>query len=185
MSIIGANMDLTKPSQRFLHTFAIRPDVSFDQQQPQEEVILLLRAHPVTQIPWIFNTFILFILLIVTTSFLNIVFNPLQIMFSFVFGLAFIISYAWLNFLHWFFNVGVITDRRILDIDFSGITYKEVTETLLEKVEEITEKSSGYLGSIFNYGTLYVQTAGASINIEFDNIPDPSTAVRIINSLVP
>lgn len=178
-------MDLTQKSSRYLSTFTVRPDINFDQQQPQEDVILLLRAHPVTQLPWIFNSVILTILLIVSLFIVGIVLTPVQTLFIFVFGILFILSYGWLNFLHWFFNVGIITTRRILDIDFSGITYKEVTETLLEKVEEITEKSSGYIGSIFNFGTLYVQTAGSNTNIEFDNIPDPSTAVRIINSLVP
>lgn len=175
----------TAQHHRFMHAFCVNPSTRFDQQQTDEQVILLLRAHPITQISWVFNCVLLLIVLGVANVFLGTVLNQSQRLFVLLFGIAFIFSYGLLNFLYWFFNVGLITNKRILDIDFSGVTYKEITETQLEKVEDITSKSSGYIGSLFNFGSIYIQTAGQETNVEFINIPDPSEAVRIINSVVP
>ena len=76
-----------------------------------------------------------------------------------------------------------MTNKRILDVDFYSILYREVSETRLTKVEDITSKTGGYFGSLFNYGNVFVQTAGSEVNIEFLNVPDPANAVKIINDL--
>jgi len=107
-----------------------------------------------------------------------------QIVFTNIFGLAVLLSYVWFNILNWFFNVGVVTNQRIVDIDFSSVIYKEVTETRLDKVEDITSKSGGYFESFFDYGDVFVQTAGKEAFIEFLNVPRPSDAVRIISELI-
>lgn len=152
---------------------------------PGETVVLVLRAHPITQITWVFNTFALVILLILIDIVLPLILNPSQVLYFNIFAGVMIFAYAWFNFLHWFYNVGVVTTQRILDIDFTGATYKEVSEARLDKVEEVTNRSAGYFGTLFNYGNVFVQTAGELINIEFINIPYPADVVKIINDLVP
>jgi membrane protein YdbS with pleckstrin-like domain len=172
-------------SHEVLHSFCINPGVRFDTQGPNERVILILRAHPITQIPWIFNTIFFIILLILGNIFAPLIFNGPQIFFLNIFILAFIFAYVWFNFLSWFFNVGIITNERILDVDFINVLYKEVTATRLSKVEDVTAKSGGYIRSLFNYGNVFVQTAGEEVNIEFLNVPFPSRVVEIINELTP
>ena len=168
-----------------LHSFSMYPKVRFETQGPNEEVILLLRAHPVTQIPWIFNTIVLLIILIAGTIVLPNFYPPTYIGVIFIFGLVFIGSYAWFNFLNWYFNVGIISSERILDVDVSTVIYKEVSATRLTKVEDVTSKSAGYFGSLFDYGDLFIQTAGNEVNIEFHAIPMPERVVKVINELVP
>ncbi len=174
-----------KPSHSILHSFCVKPGYRFETQHLTEQVILVLRAHPITQLPWIFNSiFLLIILFFLNFLFLNFL-STSQTLFANIFGLAVIFAYIWFNFLSWFFNVGIITNERIIDIDFHTVIYKEVTETQLAKVEDVTAKSGGFFASIFNYGTVFVQTAGAEVNIEFINVPKPSEVTKIINSLVP
>ncbi|OGK10706.1 hypothetical protein A2767_04475 [Candidatus Roizmanbacteria bacterium RIFCSPHIGHO2_01_FULL_35_10] len=174
-----------KSSHSLFHSFCIKPNYRFETQHANEQIILVLRAHPITQLPWIINSIVLFVVLI----FLNFVFFnfllPAQTFFANFFGLAFIFAYIWFNFLSWFFNVGIITNERIIDIDFHAVIYKEVTETQLSKVEDVTAKSGGFFASIFNFGNVFVQTAGTEINIEFYNIPKPAEVTKIINSLIP
>lgn len=95
-----------------------------------------------------------------------------------------ILSYIWFNFISWYFNVGIITNERIIDVDFHAVIYKEVTETILPKVEDVTAKSGGFFSAIFNYGNVFVQTAGTEANIEFHNVPKPAEVTKIINDLV-
>lgn len=171
-------------SHQLLHSYCLNPDVRVESQGVNERIILVLRAHPVTQIHWIFNVIILTILLIALNFFLFSIFNIAQILFTNLFGIIMILSYTWFNFLTYFFNVGVVTNQRIIDIDYTSVLYKEVSEALLSKVEDITSKSGGYFESFFDYGDVFIQTAGTSENIEFLNIPHPSEVVRIIDELL-
>ena len=174
-----------KPSHSFLHSFCVKPAYKFETQHISEQVILVLRAHPITQLPWIINSLVLItVLFFLNFLFLNFL-STSQTVFVNIFGFAFIFAYIWFNFLSWFFNVGIITNERIIDIDFHMVIYKEVTETQLSKIEDVTAKSGGFFASVFNYGNIFVQTAGTEVNIEFHNVPKPSEVTKIINSLVP
>ncbi len=178
-------MDNLQPVHSMLHSFCIKPNVKFETQNDQEEVILVLRAHPITQIGWIINSFIFLIVFILLNFFLPSFLSPTQIFFADIFGLAVIFSYVFFNFLSWFFNLGIVTNQRIVDVDFHAVIYKEVTETVFAKVEDVTDKSAGFFASIFDYGNVFIQTAGTEINIEFINIPKPSDVVKIIENFVP
>jgi hypothetical protein len=56
---------------------------------------------------------------------------------------------------------------------------------VINKIEDVTSKSGGFFSSVFDYGNVFVQTAGTEANVEFMNIPKPSEVVKIINSLLP
>ncbi len=168
----------------YLHSFCLNPDVRFDSQQLNEEIILVLRAHPFSQISWIFNAVVLLLVLGLLNFILPLFFTSSEIIFTNLFGVLIILSYVFFNFIHWFFNVGIITNKRVVDIDFENLLYKEVTEAQLNRVEDTTSKSGGFFESFFNYGDLFIQTAGTHENIEFLNIPNPSDAIRIIQDLM-
>jgi hypothetical protein len=176
-------MDTVKPSHNLLHSFCIRPNFRFQGQLADEEVIIVVRAHPVTQIPWVINAVIFLIMLFVLNFFLPGLFNLMQIIFINIFGLAVIFGYIWFNFLSWFFNVGIVTNERVIDIDYSAVIYREVTEAELKKIQDVTEKSGGFLATFFDYGNVFVQTAGTLPNVEFINSPKPASIVDIINQL--
>ncbi|MEK9169247.1 MAG: hypothetical protein AAB788_00730, partial [Patescibacteria group bacterium] len=101
-----------------------------------------------------------------------------------LFFIIFILSYIWFNILNWYFNVGIITNKRVIDIDFYAVLYKEITNAQLGRIEDTTVKSGGYIESFFDYGSIFVQTAGTEANVEFINVPHPSDAVQIINKLL-
>jgi membrane protein YdbS with pleckstrin-like domain len=167
----------------FLKPFIRNPKISGDFKEKEEEVVLLVRSHPITQISWIINgVFIFLILLAFNYIFFPYISPPQQIFINF-FTVIFIFSYWWFNFLSWYFNVGIITNKRIIDIDFYGLIYKEITSAKLEKIEDITVKAGGFLPSIFNFGNIFIQTAGTEINIEFINIPFPNKVRDLINNL--
>lgn len=177
--------DLSVPSHSLFHSFCVRPTVKFDTQMDDEKIMLILRAHPVTQLPWILNGIFIIILLIFVNMFAATLFNFQQLFILNVGIGAFVFAYYWFNFLAYFFNVGIITNHRIIDVDFHAVIYKEVTEARINKVEDITAKSGGYVASLFNFGNVFVQTAGNELNIEFANVPRSSDVVKIINSVIP
>ncbi len=175
--------DMNSPSHSFLHSFCVRPRARFESQIDGEEILLVLRAHPITQLPWILNGIFVALLLAVVNMVGAGIFSGSQLIVLNVGMCAFISAYYWFNFLAYFFNVGIITNHRVLDVDFNAVIYKEITEAKIQKIEDITAKSSGYFGSVFNYGNVFVQTAGSELNIEFINVPRPTEIVKIINSV--
>lgn len=177
-------MDNIKESHRAFHSFCLRPKIRFDGQNKKEEVILILRAHPITQIYWVINGFILFTILILLNFILPTFLDYYRVLFFDIFGLMITFAYVWFNFLGWFFNVGMVTTERVIDIDFNNVIYKEVTIAMLRKIEDVTSKSGGFFSSIFDYGNVFVQTAGTEANIEFMEVPAPSQVAKIINQLL-
>ena len=143
----------------------------------------MLRAHPITQITWIISVLILFILLGVANAVFSGLLTPTLMLVLNLFLVVFILSYAWINILVYLFNVGIVTSLKVLDVDYSAVIYKEVTEAKLDKIEDVTSKTSGYFASIFNFGDVFTQTAGTEANIEFLKVPRPIDVVQVINDL--
>jgi len=172
-----------KKGSRYFHALNVFPSVDFFIKDKDEELVLTLRAHPITQLSWIINAFIFLILTLTASFFLRDILTSNQFIFFNIFLFIVIIGYIWINFLNWFFNMGVITNKRILDVDFHSLVYKEVTGSNIINIEDITSKMSGFFSSFFNFGDLFIQTAAEKHNIEFLNIPQPTRAVEIINEL--
>jgi hypothetical protein len=177
-------MDDLQTSHKLFHSFCIKPATRFDTQGAGEEVLLVLRAHPITLFPIFTNGLFLFFILFFCNFFFPSFLNYSQILFINIFILVFIANYLWFGFLNWYFNMGIITNRGIVDVDFNLVIYKETTYTLLSHIEDITSKSGGFLESVFDFGNLFIQTAGTERNTEFLNIPHPSGAAKIINSII-
>jgi hypothetical protein len=166
------------------YSYCLDPQVKFETQEEDEKIILLLRSHPFTQISWIFKSLFLFLTLFVLNFFIKNLFSQGGIFVINIFFLVFILSYVWFNIINWYFNVGIITNRRIIDIDVDAILYKEISVATLDKIQDITEKGGGYFETFFDYGSIFSQTAGTNANVEFLDIPYPSEAIQIINKLI-
>lgn len=177
-------MENLRPRHELFHSFCVLPKLEFESQVSGEQTVLLLRAHPITQLPWILNGLFLFVLLGLLNILFAASFTAAQELFINVSLGIFIFAYYWFKFLSYYFNVGIVTQSRVIDIDLHAVIYKEVSEAQLKNVEDITAKSGGYIPSVFNFGNVYVQTAGAHVNIEFDNTPRPAEVVKIINQLL-
>lgn len=144
----------------------------------------MVRAHPVTFIPWIATSVLFFILPIFLNVFLINFFSLREVLFIDLFWYSALFSYIFLQIISWLFNVGIVTDQRLIDIDYSMILSKRSTGTSLEDITDATEKTTGYLRSLFKYGDVFVQTAGTEQNIEFLKVPEPADVVSIINRLM-
>lgn len=157
--------------------------VKFETQEEDEKVVLVVRSHPVIFLKYLFNFLIFLILIIFFNIFLFTYLNFSQrLLFNILFVLFFIF-YFWSLYLTWYFNVGLITNKRIIDIDFYFPSYKEITEVRFGNIEDITIKSGGFFESFFHIGTIFIQTANTEQNIEFYDVIHPVKIVEKINYL--
>ena len=164
-------------------------NVKFENQETDEEVILLVRRDLITNVPWIVTALIL-ILIPLVIFIASELFSPFfkisastQLVMLLFYYLA-IIGFILVEFTIWYFNVGLVTNRRIIDLDVSGILFKHIAETRLELIEDVSYSQVGSIRSIFNYGDILIQTAAKFANFEFDRAPNPAKIVRIIASMI-
>ncbi|MEX1052528.1 MAG: hypothetical protein WEC80_01615 [Patescibacteria group bacterium] len=165
------------------HSYCLKPNIRFEGQQEDEKVLLVLRPHPISQLSWLVNGLILLILLLLV----DIVFyNALtfqQFLVVNLLSLAFIAAFFWFNFLGYFFNVGIITDKRLIDVDYHTVFYKDVSEAIYAKIEDVSAKSPGIFASFFDYGHVAIQTAGSNNNVQFESVPKPAQVASTISNL--
>jgi hypothetical protein len=158
--------------------------VRFADKDRDEEALVVLRRHPVTNSPWI----ILMLLMVLAIS-PAIHFGWLSNLPA---GLQTTLIYAWIvlallvgwsGLLAWYFNVSVISDKRVIDIDFHDLIYREISDANLEKIEDVTHNMGGLFGIIFNFGDVYIQTAGVKPQIEFLKVPHPAQVASTLRKL--
>lgn len=174
-----------------LTCFAVNPTgVRFETQQEDEEVILFLRQHLIVNVPWIIIAAILLIAptvlfpLILTNLTLPFVIPLGYIIVGTLFWYLFTFGFILVSFLRWFFNIYIVTNERVVDIDFIHLLYKEFSEARLEKVQDLSYKTGGIFAAFFNFGDVAIQTAGELPNFEFNAVPRPDRVVQTISELV-
>ena len=62
---------------------------------------------------------------------------------------------------------------------------RQISEAKNKSIEDVSYTQIGFVRSLFNYGDVMVQTAGAENNIEYDRVPRPSVVADIIGDLAP
>ncbi len=171
-----------------LTAFAKTPKhLRFETQEKQEIIVLFLRQHLIVLIPWLILGVILFFM---PTILFPLVYRFLSkswtiptgyvivgTIFWYVLTFGFVLS----KFLFWFFNIFIVTNERIVDIDFINLLHKDISETQLERVQDISYKTSGILATMFNFGDVTIQTAGEVPNFIFERVPKPSEVVDVIS----
>ncbi|MCK4588457.1 PH domain-containing protein, partial [Candidatus Woesebacteria bacterium] len=169
-----------------LAAYCYFPDkVDFETRERKEKIVLLLRRHPITNVAWILIA-ILMIFAPLTLSFFPILsflpsnFQFIAVLVWYLITTAFVLE----SFLTWFFNVNIITDERIVDIDFHNLIYKEVSDCKIDNIQDVTYKMGGVVRTIFNYGDIYIQTAAEVPAFEFLAVPKPSKVARVLQDLI-
>lgn len=85
--------------------------------------------------------------------------------------------FLWVTlFLIWIdvsFDVWIITEERIVNIEQKGLFTRRVSELRFHTIQDVTSEVNGVLPSILNYGDVLVQTAGENPRFIFRNIPNP------------
>lgn len=153
---------------------AFPPGVSFNGQDDKEHIVLMVRKHPAVFIPQM----LLVIFLLITPSIFSNILDEIAGKGNFalmlgitVFCLLLAVTVLVDTYFKWFYTVNIITDERIVDVDFINILYHKYSEAQLERIEDVTHRPVGILSSIFDYGNVYVQTAGSKPEFLFDSVP--------------
>jgi hypothetical protein len=84
---------------------------------------------------------------------------------------------------HYYLDLWIITDRRIIVIDQIHFFNRKVSSFRLERLQDIKVRISGIIPTLFNYGTIRAQTASAAeSNFTSPALPDPRKLQALIQN---
>lgn len=178
-------------ARKSLAAFLAKPkNIRFETQEKEEEIMLFLRRHPITNLGWILSALFLLVLpLFVSPFLLTLGFLPpgtppgYFVVLPLIWYLG-VFGFAFANFLTWYYNVNIVTNERLIDIDWLGLLYRRHSSTQLERIQDVTYKQGGILDSFFDFGSVFIQTAGTEPNFEFEHIPKPNEVASQINKIL-
>lgn len=164
--------------------------IGFENQEHDEKIQLFLRRHWIANIPWIVSAFLaslgpFAVLQIDELLNLNVFANvPIQLLLGgLIIYYMLIVAYIIESFVFWYFNVDIVTDAHIVDINFHSLLSREVNEIGLEDIEIISRKARGILDSLLDFGDVVIETAAETKNIELATVSKPDYVVNRIQDL--
>lgn len=183
-----------RPARNPLAAYMPFPRYAVEIQDPEEELILLVRRHIVTNWKWVLVALVMALAPLFLVGLPFLIGLPARYMLmTGVLWYLLVVAVVLEGFLNWYFDVFIITDERIIDIDFRNLIYKNITSTKINNIEDVTHSVSGVLPSLLDFGTVLVQTAGAGVTIqptdtraslEIIDTPHPARVSKLINELI-
>ncbi|MFZ2664130.1 MAG: hypothetical protein WAX66_02105 [Patescibacteria group bacterium] len=164
------------------------PNTSYQGRDNNEHIILIVRKSLIAIYKWVFA----FILLLIIPVFLIPKLSSLEYNGYAVFSDSFIrcltafwylfsIGITFQNFLNWYFEVLLVTNKKVVDIDCACTN---ISETTLNNIQDVTSKINKGWEQILNIGSIYIQTAAEREEFEFDTIDNPSFVRDAISDLI-
>lgn len=188
--VAGVDQELKGKSGSTLSAFIAYPaGTSFSEQEEGENIILLLRAHVVTNVPWILVTIGLLLAplvifpLLSLTGILPVVSLGMGLVLT-VFWYLLTFTYAFLNFLYWYFNIYLVTNERVVDVDWYSIVYRKVSSCQIMKIQDVSAVQSGVFAGVFDFGNVQIETAAEEENFEFTAVPHPQLVAKKLQEMM-
>jgi hypothetical protein len=172
-------------------TFCQNPDgISFAEQYDNETIILFLRRDFITNVPWLAATIALaFIPYLIRFIFVSTNFSLFSLpdMFSIPlisFYYIIVFGFAFANLVSWFYNIGLVTDRRGIDIDFNNLSTIDVATASLPDIKDVEYTQAGFFQSFFDYGDIRVRIVASGEVFTFSKVPRPTDVAGVISKLI-
>lgn len=165
-------------------------NLCFADQEADEEIELFLRAHWITNLSWLGLVLILLWLpeglaLVFWITGLRLADTlPSSLSFSLnILWLMLILAYSVEKFLQWYFNIYIVTNQHLVDINFHNLLSRDKVEIRLEDIQSSKPSIKGVLRSFFNFGDIIIETAAEKQRIEFHDVPRPDLVAERIQDL--
>ncbi len=165
-------------------------NIDFKGKRTDENVILLLRRHWLVFVFRFLPFLLLFIGLAIFHTVGTVIFNFFGLTFDlnlFYLIESFLVIFVWLalfiTWINFYLDVWIVTDSRIVDIEQIALFSRHISELKHNKIQDVTSEVQGIIPTLFNYGDVYIQTAGNKQRFVFKQIPGPTNSRNIIMQL--
>ena len=142
---------------------------TFEGQRQGEEVVYVFRRHILTSVKGLFFLFFMvavgFVPILIWPDNQNMVFVWMGFVMLGLLGCGY-------SYLLWYFSFYILTDQRLRQIRQKGLFRKTVVDLSLENIQSASFGVPGVLGSIFNYGTILIQTGAGDLVLSMVSHPE-------------
>lgn len=157
------------------------PDKYFEDQMDDEEVLYVVRKHPI-----VMRRGLIFGLFGPLLGELPAVIWPQLGLGWFFGGIALGIVLGYLIFLpswiKWHFSVVVLTNKRFIQMQQKGFFSRSVNDLTLNQIQSINYSIEGIEQSLFGFGTITLQTFMG--DVELHHMHHPAKIVRRIQEIL-
>ncbi len=168
------------------------PDkTTYDGKDDDEQILFIVRESLITYIPkFVFIAIMLILPMFILPAIREIrlgnqlIFGPSPLFVLTLFWYVITLGFAIQFYVNWFFNVFIVSNKKIVDIDVVGLSYKNISECTLQNIEDVTSRIKSNFGTVFDIGDVYVQTAAEEREFEFVNVDNPASIRDLISDLV-
>lgn len=128
-----------------------------------------------------FATIPIFFLLYIAAKTLSV--NVNLIIYAITFSLFFMAAF-YISLIYWLDKL-IITNQRIIFVNWKLLTAKIETETEIRDIQDVRTNVKGLLSLIpfFDFGEIEIQTASYTETIKFEEAPDPDEIKTLIHSV--
>ncbi len=180
---------LLKTETRLRERLDIRQDIhtrsqlrSFDWLRDDEWIMTVFQRHWTRLFRQIALPILLLMLLFPLFTALSLRAGTLEIVIAAVLAIPFLVILGvvvW-QYVNWRDDFFVITTQRVVHIERAWPFSTQYEETSLDHIEDIHETQTSWSANMFNYGNLILETAGETVDIDMDYVPDSSRLREII-----
>lgn len=108
----------------------------------------------------------------------NSLFMFLENLFAMIVWILFFL--VWIDY---YFDVWIVTNKRVVNVEQKGLFSREVSELEFEKIQDVTTEVLGIIPTFLNYGNVCIQTAGEKEHFTFADVADPYRIKDLIMNL--
>ena len=161
---------------------------SFEGQEEQENVEIVLRRHWFTILTPLFFALLLALIPIPIWSAFGRVLEGRNLGELFFFAstlwllLIWILSFYMLTM--YSLNTVVITNKRIIENEQQGFFRRKVSELPVYRIQDIAVRIHGFFETLLSFGEVSVQTAAENREFVFSQIPNPEEVKDAVMRLV-
>lgn len=165
-------------------------NLSFAEEEDDEDILLFLRRDFITNVPWLVATialaFIPFLIrFIFTSTGFSLFAIPDTISFTLVTFYYFVVfGFAFANLVSWFYNIGLVTNKRGVDIDFLDLATINVATASLPDIIDVEYTQAGFFQSLFDFGDVRLRVEATGEVFTFGKVPRPTEVAGIISNLI-
>ena len=158
---------------------------NFPGLRANEKVLFVIRKHFSAYFKIVFKLFLNLVVALVLGFWLVDLFPHDSITyFIFVeFALFYALGAWWLLFNGWLdeaLDTIVITNERLIDTTQSAFISIEIASADLDEIQDVRGKIAGFLGGLFHFGNLEVQTASAKNVFFMDHVTNPEKYIDLL-----
>lgn len=99
--------------------------------------------------------------------------------FSFIW-ILFMWIFLFINLTNYYLDVWYVTSKKLVDVEQKGLFHRDEAMLRLENIQDVAIVSQGIIQTLFGFGSIRVQTSGATREFMMRSIANPQKIKEVI-----